>query len=181
MPHAAFEGAAFGASGGRSSVGRAPALQAGGRRFDSDRLHQFRQAFPAGISGRRSADTRGKRNSLANGFSQFRPARRSSAGPVHWHRKSGSKAGRASSVGPDFLPKEFRGNAGLRGLVAIASCGEPISCMGAWLTVPGFLRGLPAATAFSPACDGFPIEQAQEGRLADALALRGDEGRGTLR
>ena len=24
---------------GRSSVGRAPALQAGGRRFDSDRLH----------------------------------------------------------------------------------------------------------------------------------------------
>ena len=25
---------------GRSSTGRAPALQAGGRRFDSDRLHQ---------------------------------------------------------------------------------------------------------------------------------------------
>ena len=26
--------------GGHSSVGRAPALQAGGRRFDPDRLHQ---------------------------------------------------------------------------------------------------------------------------------------------
>ena len=51
---------------------------------------------------------------------------------------------------------------------------------GAWPTVPGS-SGQPAATAFSPACDGFPIEQAQEGRLADALALRGDEGRGTLR
>ena len=73
MPHAAFEGAAFGASGGRSSVGRAPALQAGGRRFDSDRLHQFRQAFPAGAQqtlegsgirwrmGFRNSDRRGDR------------------------------------------------------------------------------------------------------------------------
>ena len=30
-------------------------------------------------------------------------------------------------VGP-VSPDEFRGNTGLRGLVAIASCGEPISC-----------------------------------------------------
>ena len=28
-------------SGGRSSVGRAPGLQPGGRRFDSGRLHQI--------------------------------------------------------------------------------------------------------------------------------------------
>jgi len=28
--------------GGLSSAGRAPALQAGGHRFDPDRLHQFR-------------------------------------------------------------------------------------------------------------------------------------------
>ncbi len=35
---------------GCSSAGRAPALQAGGRRFDPDQLHQF-QAGRAGVGG----------------------------------------------------------------------------------------------------------------------------------
>ena len=43
--------------GGRSSVGRAPALQAGGRRFESDRLHfsSNHKGFsgPNGLTGRR--------------------------------------------------------------------------------------------------------------------------------
>ena len=42
-----FEGSHL-RSWGRSSAGRAPALQAGGQEFDSPRLHQFRAYSSAG-------------------------------------------------------------------------------------------------------------------------------------
>ena len=41
----------MGAFGGLAQLARAPALQAGGHRFDSDNLHQIKvnQAFPLGF------------------------------------------------------------------------------------------------------------------------------------
>ena len=146
---------------GRSSAGRAPALQAGGRRFESDRLHPLRNPR--------------------------RPLRPTLA------VRRGGPAG--SFTGESGLCVQCARALPLAAAAAEVSAGRPArlcACACVCVFVCSFVcpsareRACFARARCSAAARGPPGRRAgpfgaRQGRSVDALALRGDEGRGTLR
>ena len=155
---------------GVSSAGRAPALQAGGHRFDPDTLHQAdprldrRAASAVPPSNRTQFDivqrytSVSRRSSRVRDGQPVRPAKRDTIQVKYTNPKP--------LFGAEFARTNQPGG---RDSMLLISAG-------------GASKGPSASesgTVRSPSLSG--SDQAREGRLVDALAARGDEGRDTLR
>ena len=165
---------------GCSSAGRAPALQAGGRRFESDHLHHSGDGDDrAGIAEKRkqSAFLISVWNRDAGGVSKS-GRQISGTGPRIGlcHGESGSGASLGASIsslterfGVPEMEWVFRGVnccvLSKRFLRWAGTAAEDGFC--AWWMIPGPGPGTKS--------------RAREGHSVDALAPGGDEGRGTLR
>ena len=166
-------GASSSAVRGRSSAGRAAALQAAGRRFDPDRLHHRTIGWsvapwrgpPVGgcgvrvVSGRKSALPRGARESRAGAM--FDMVKRRSAGTQAFRGRAGCDA----ALYDARVTKYLIGS----GLVGCGARERRLRLAGSWLL------------SRSGACFRERTIKRQEGHLVDALVPRGDEGRDTLR
>jgi hypothetical protein len=161
---------------GCSSVGRAPALQAGGHRFDPVHLHH-RVEEDWGNS-KRSAQRLGKKKLFM--------------APVHWTRDANCADCQGEEASCDVTEADTSGGARLRSaFLHRASDAGAVKAAGRGIVSEMCLQGRIAASggevrfpsregsvAFAVGCGA---QARREGHLVDALALRGDEGRGTLR
>jgi hypothetical protein len=104
---------------------------------------------------------------------RFRSARKTRAGDLRWIGRSNGLRRRLASQAPvfDMVKREYP----KRQTPDNCPRGGGFGRMKSVFTRDSFVAGL------RPASDGFCDQAQREGHLVDALALRGDEGRSTLR